>query len=74
MEHRIGEVIEGALAAVAPIAFTVWAIVIRPPRIDGLALAPGTLERTLFPPQRVDVGLTVFDVEELMEVRKRRHR
>ena len=44
------------------------AVVLRAPGIDVLALAPGTLEWTLFPPERMEVGLTVFDVEELVEV------
>jgi hypothetical protein len=33
-----------------------------------LALAPGTLEGTILPPQRMDVGLTLVDVEELVDV------
>jgi len=64
----MGEVVEGALAAVTPVTFTPGAIVVIPPRIDVLALAPGTLERVLFPPERMDVGLTVFGVEELVDV------
>jgi hypothetical protein len=31
MEQRIGEIVEGALAAVAPVTFTPGAIVVRPP-------------------------------------------
>jgi hypothetical protein len=50
VEEGIGEVVEGALAAVTPVAFTPGAIVVRSPRIDLLALAPGTLEGTIFPP------------------------
>ena len=53
----MGEIVEGALAAVAPVAFTPRSIVVRPPGIDVLALAPGTLERTIFPPQRMDIGM-----------------
>jgi hypothetical protein len=44
------------------------AVVVRPPGIDILALTPGTLEGTLFPPQRVDGGLTMFGIEELVDV------
>ena len=40
----MGQVVEGALAAVAPVALAPGAIVVRPPRINILALAPGTLE------------------------------
>jgi hypothetical protein len=73
VEQRIGEVIEGALAAVAPVAFAPGAVVILSPRIDVLALAPGTLEGTLFPSQRMDVGVTLVNVEEVVDVCKHRH-
>jgi hypothetical protein len=43
-------------------------LVVRPPGIDVLALAPGTLERAFFPPQRMVVGVTGFGVEELVDV------
>ena len=68
VEQRIGEIIEGALAAVTPVAFASGSVVVRPPRIDVLALAPGTLEWTIFPPQRMDVGVALVDVEELVDV------
>jgi hypothetical protein len=68
MQQGSGEVVEGALAAVTPVALTPGAIVVVPPRIDILALAPGTLEGTIFPPQRMDVGLTLVAVEELVDV------
>ena len=64
MEQRIGEVVEGALTAVAPVAFASGSVVITAPWIDSTALAPGTLERPIFPSQRMDVGLTLFGVEE----------
>ena len=70
MEHSVGEIVEGALAAVTPVAFAAGAVVVRPPRIDVLALAPGTLQGTIFPPQRMDVGLTLVDIEELVDVRE----
>jgi hypothetical protein len=66
----MGEVIEGALATVTPVPFTPGAIVILSPRINIPTLAPGTLEETIFPPQRMDVGLTLVDVEELVDVCK----
>src|SRR5215831_5272671 len=68
VEQGVGEVVESALAAIAPVAFTSRSVVIIPPRIDVLALAPGTLEGTIFPPQRMDVGVTLIDVEELVDV------
>jgi hypothetical protein len=64
----MGQIIEGPLAAVAPVALAPRAIVVRPPGIDVLALALGALEQTLFPPEGMDVGLTLFGVEELMDV------
>jgi len=68
VEQGIGEVVKGALATVTPVPFTSGAIVVRPPRINILALAPGTLEGTIFPPQRMDVSLTLVDVEELVDI------
>jgi hypothetical protein len=32
------------------------------------SLAPGTLEGPLFPSQRLDVGVTLVDVEEFVDV------
>jgi len=68
VHQGMGEVVEGTLAAVAPVALAPRSVVVLPPGIDVLALAPGTLERVLFPPERMDVGLTVFGVEELVDV------
>jgi hypothetical protein len=68
MEEGISEVVEGALAPVTPVALASRAVVVRPPGIDILALAPRTLERTIFPPERMDVGVTVFGVEELVDI------
>jgi len=73
MEQRIGEIVEGALAAVTPGAFTPRSVVVITPGVDVLALAPGTLKRTIFPPQCMDVGLTLVDVEKLVDVREHRH-
>jgi hypothetical protein len=73
MEERIGQVVEGALAAVTPGAFAAGAVVVRAPGIDVLALAPGTLEWTIFPPQRMDIALTLVNVEELVDIREHRH-
>jgi hypothetical protein len=73
VQQGIGEVVEGALAAVTPVTFTPVSIVVISPRIDVLALAPGTLEWTIVPPQRMDVDLTLGDVKELVDVREHRH-
>ena len=64
----MSEIVEGALAALTPVALTPGAIVVRPPRIDVLTLAPGTLEGTIFPPQRMDVCLALFEAEELVDI------
>ena len=74
VEQGRGEVVEGALAAVTPGAFTPGAIVVRPPRINLLTLAPGTLECTIVPPECMDVRVTLFEAEELVDVRKHWHR
>ena len=66
--RNLTQEIEGALAAMTPVAFPAGAVVVRPPRINVLALAPGTLQGTIFPPQRMDVGLTLVGVEELVDV------
>jgi hypothetical protein len=68
VEEGIREVIEGALAAVTPGAFAARAVVIRPPRIDLLALAPGTLQGPIFPSERMDIDVAGIGVEELVEV------
>jgi hypothetical protein len=68
VEQGIGEIVEGALATVTPVAFAAGSVVVIPPRIDIPALTAGTLEGTIFPPQRMDVGLTLVDVEELVDV------
>jgi hypothetical protein len=73
VEQGVGEVIEGALAAVTPVAFTPGSVVIIPPRIDVLTLTPGTLECTIVPPQRMDVDVTLIDVEEVVDIREHRH-
>jgi hypothetical protein len=68
MEQGMGQIVEGALAAVAPVALAPRAVVVCPPGSDVLALAPGTLEWAFFPPERMDIGLTVFGVEELVDI------
>jgi hypothetical protein len=72
-EQGVGEVVEGAPTAVAPVAFHPWPVVIMAPRTDGVALAPGTLERTIFPPERMDIGVAGINVEELVEMREDQH-
>jgi hypothetical protein len=73
VQQGVGEVIESALAAVAPVAFAPGAIVVIAPRIDVLALTPGTLERPIFPPECMDIGVAGVDVEELVEIGENWH-
>src|SRR5215468_5256185 len=69
------EVIEGALAALlfAAVAFQSRLVVVRAPGTDVVALTAGTLEWAIFPPQRMDIRLTRFSVEELVQMRHKRH-
>jgi len=73
VEQGISEVIEGALAAVAPITFAPRSIVVHSPWVDVLALAPRTLEGTIFPPQRMDIDVAAIGVEEVVDVCKHWH-
>jgi hypothetical protein len=68
MQQGVGQVVAGALTAVAPGALTPGSIVVCAPRIDVVALTPGTLQRAVFPPERMDVGLTLVGVEEVVDV------
>jgi hypothetical protein len=70
----MGQIIEGPLAAVAPVALAPRAVVVCPPGIDVLALAPRTLQRVFFLPERMEVGVTLFGVEELVDICKHWHR
>jgi hypothetical protein len=65
VQEGVREIIEGALAAIAPIAFASGAVVVIAPRINVLALTAGALEWAILPPQRMDVDLTLVDIEEL---------
>ena len=75
IQQRASEVIEGALAGVlfTAVAFESGLIVLRTPGTDVVAVTPRTLERAIFPPQRMDIGLTRFGVEEVVEMRHNRH-
>src|SRR5262245_46639275 len=68
------ESVDGALAALTPGALTPGTIMVRPPGLHVVPLAPGTVEGTSFPPQRMEVGLALFEAEELVDIGKRRHR
>ena len=65
------EVIEGALAGLlfTAVALQSRLVVICPPGTNIVALTSGTLEGTILPPQRMDVRLTLVDVEEWSRTR-----
>src|SRR6516164_3933337 len=69
------EVIEGALAGLLFTAVTLQSrlVVIRPPGTNVVALTSGALQGPIFPAQRLDVSLTRFGVEKLVEMRRNRH-
>src|SRR5262245_26720827 len=69
------EAIEGALATLLfdAVAFHARLGVIGAPGPDVVALTPRTLEGPIFPAQRMDVSLTRFGVEEVVEMRHHRH-
>src|SRR5215831_5855618 len=75
VQERSREIIEGALAALlfAAVAFESRLVVIRAPGTDVVALRSGALQRPIFPAYRMDIRLTRFGVEELVEMRHNRH-
>ena len=73
VEQGVGEVVEGALAAVAPGAFAPRSVVVLPPRIDVVTVTPGTLQGAIFPSERMDIGVACVRVEELVEMGENGH-
>src|SRR5262245_55448404 len=67
------EVVGGALTAMAPVAFASGTVLVRAPTAHVVALAPRTLEWTIFPPERMDVGLALFSIEKLVHMGEHRH-
>ena len=53
VQQGIGAGVEGALTAVAPVAFTPGAMEVGAPGTHGVAVTPGALQRASMPPQRV---------------------
>jgi hypothetical protein len=70
VQERAREVIEGTLAGLlfTAVALQSGLVVIRAPGADVVALTSGALQGPIFPPQRMDVGLTLVDVKELVDV------
>ena len=73
MQQGRSEVVEGALAPMAPVAFAPGAVLVCAPLSNVAALASRTLQRTIFPPERTDVRLALLGVEELVQMREYRH-
>ena len=73
MQQGRGEVVEGALATMAPVAFTSRSILIDAPLSNLVALASRALQRTIVPPERTNVRLALFSVEEVVQMREYRH-
>jgi hypothetical protein len=65
-QQRVGEIVESALTARAPVAFASWPVVVRTPGPNVVALAPGTSERALLPPEQMEVGVARVGAEELV--------
>ena len=68
MQEGLGKIVEGALAAVAPVAFASRPVLVRAPASNVMALAPRALQRTIFPPECMNVGLALFGIEELVQM------
>src|SRR5215470_4720338 len=66
IQERAREVIEGALAALlfTAVAFQARLGMVGAPGTDVVALTARALEWAIFPPQRMDIGLTRVGVEE----------
>jgi len=60
------EVVEGPLATMAPVAFAAGAVLVGAPMSKVVALAARTLQRTILPPEPMDIRLTLFGVEEVV--------
>jgi hypothetical protein len=75
VQERACEVIEGALAGVLLIAVALQAglVGVRAPGTNVVALTAGTWEWAIFPAQRMEIRLTRFGVEELVQMRHNRH-
>ena len=66
VQQSLGKIVEGPLAALAPVAFAPGAVLVRAPASNVVALAARTLQRPVFPPERMDVRLALFGIEELV--------
>src|SRR5262249_16925984 len=49
------------------------ALVVRAPLANVVALAPGTLQGTIFPPEHMEVGVALVGVEAVVQMGAHRH-
>jgi hypothetical protein len=73
VEQGRGAGVEGALAAMTPGALAANSILVRAPVANVVALAGRPWQRPVCLPERMDGGLTLVNVEELVDVREHRH-
>jgi hypothetical protein len=75
IQERSREIIKGTLTGLlfTAVALQAGLVVVGAPRTDVVALTPRTLEWPIFPAQCMDVGLTRFGVEEVVQMRHNRH-
>ena len=66
VQQGLGEVVEGALAAMTPVAFAPGSILVCAPLANVVALAARTLQRAIVPPEPMDVHLALFGAEEVV--------
>jgi hypothetical protein len=55
-------------AAMTPRALQAWSVVVRAPETYSRALTPGTLKRSLFPPQGTEGSLARVNAQEVVYV------
>ena len=73
LQQGSGEVVEGPLIALAPGAFAPRSLGVRAPLAKVVALAPGTLQGTIFPPEHMEVGVALVGVEAVVHMGAHRH-
>jgi len=73
MQQGRGEVVEGTLAAMAPVTLASGAVLVCTPLANVVTLTSRTLQRTILPPQRTDVRLALFGIKEVVQMREYRH-
>jgi hypothetical protein len=72
-EERLRQVVKGTPAVFAAVAFEARSVMISTPGTNLLAVAMGTLQGAIFPPQRMDIGMARVGMEELVELGEHRH-